>query len=55
MGIATSLETGVDALLNSYVTTKSAAVSAAIAQVALTGVTVYVLLMRQAGHKGNLE
>ena len=52
MGIATSLETGVDTLLNSYVTTKSAAVSAAIAPVALTGVTVYVILMGFAIMRG---
>ena len=52
MGIATSLETGVDTLLNNYVTTKSAAVSAAIAPVALTGVTVYVILMGFAIMRG---
>jgi len=52
VGIATSLETGVDTLLNNYVTTKSAAVSAAIAPVALTGVTVYVILMGFAIMRG---
>ena len=52
MGIATALETAVDTLLNNYVTTKSAAVSAAIAPVALTGVTVYVILMGFAIMRG---
>ena len=52
MGIATSLETAVDLLLNNYVVAKSAAVSAAIAPVALTGVTVYVLLMGYAIMRG---
>ena len=52
MGIATSLETAVDTLLNNYITAKSAAVSAAIAPVALAGVTVYVLLMGYAIMRG---
>ena len=52
MGVATSLETAVDLLLNNYVTAKSAAVSAAIAPVALIGVTIYVLLMGYAIMRG---
>jgi type IV secretion system protein VirB6 len=51
-GIAQTLEAGVDALLTGYVTAKSAAVSAAIAPVALTGVTIYVLLMGFAIMRG---
>ena len=52
MGIGTSLEAAVNTLLTNYVTSKSAAVSAAIAPVALTGVTVYVLLMGYAIMRG---
>lgn len=52
MGIATVLETGVNMLLTGYVTSKSSAVSAAIAPVALTGVTIYVLLMGFAIMRG---
>jgi type IV secretion system protein VirB6 len=51
-GIAQTLEAGVDTLLTGYVTAKSAAVSAAIAPVALTGVTIYVLLMGFAIMRG---
>lgn len=52
MGIGTALETSVNVLLNNYVNAKSAAVSAAIAPVALTGVTVYVILMGFAIMRG---
>jgi type IV secretion system protein VirB6 len=52
VGIGVALETAVDTLLANYVTAKSAAVSAAIAPIALTGVTVYVLLMGYAIMRG---
>lgn len=51
-GIAETLEAGVNTLLTGYVTAKSAAVAAAIAPVALTGVTIYVLLMGFAIMRG---
>ena len=45
MGIAQEVETAISFLLDSFVSTKSAALCAAIVPIALTGATIYVIVM----------
>lgn len=52
MGIATSVETAIDTLLNNFVSTKSAALCSALVPLALTGVTIYIILMGWAIMRG---
>ncbi|BEV13143.1 type IV secretion system protein (plasmid) [Asticcacaulis sp. DW145] len=51
-GIASEIETSVDALLNTYVTAKSAAVCGILTPVALTGVTLYIVIIGYAIMRG---
>jgi type IV secretion system protein VirB6 len=44
MGIATKLEQGIDALLAGFITSKSQALCSALMPLALTGVTIYIIL-----------
>lgn len=55
MGIATAAEQAVDGLLNTFVTTKSAALSAMLAPLALTGVTIYIIVMGWAIMRGEAQ
>jgi len=55
MGIATSVETAINTLLNNYVTTNSTAVSNALQPVALTGVSIYLLAMGWAIARGEVH
>lgn len=52
MGLITNVETAVDGLLVNYVSTYSAAFCSAIAPLAATGVTVYLILMGWAVSRG---
>ena len=52
MGIGTLLETSIDQMTNTYLTTASAAVSAMVAPVALVGVTIYIILIGYATMRG---
>ncbi|PLX76766.1 MAG: hypothetical protein C0607_03645 [Azoarcus sp.] len=52
MGIATEVESAIDTLLNTFVSTKSAAISAALAPLALTGVSIYIIVMGWAIMRG---
>ena len=52
MGLATAIETSIDTLLDTFVTAKSAALCSALVPVALTGVTIYVILMGWAIMRG---
>ena len=45
MGIAQEVETAISFLLDSFVSTKSAALCAAIVPIALTGATIYVIVL----------
>lgn len=55
MGIATIAEQAVDNLLTTFVTSKSAAMSAMLAPIALSSVTVYVILMGYAVMRGEAQ
>jgi type IV secretion system protein VirB6 len=52
MGIATEIETAIDGLLNTFVATKSAAICAALVPVAITGVTIYIMVLGFAVVRG---
>lgn len=52
MGIGVQLETAIDTLLSSFVTTKSAAVCAMLTPVAMSGITVYIMVMGWAIMRG---
>lgn len=52
MGIATQLETAIDLLLNTYVSSKSAAFCSMLVPVALTGATIYIFMMGWAIMRG---
>lgn len=52
MGIVTDVETAVDGLLTGFVTTKSAALVGLLAPIALSSVTIYVMLMGYAVMRG---
>lgn len=52
MGIATEIETAIDGLLNTFVSTKSAALCGILMPVALTGTTIYLLIMGYAVMRG---
>jgi type IV secretion system protein VirB6 len=52
MGVATQVEGAIDLLLNNFVTSKSAALSSALVPIALTAVTIYVLMMGYAIMRG---
>lgn len=51
-GIATTVETAVDGLLSTFISTKSAALCSALVPVALSGVTIYIMLMGFAVMRG---
>jgi type IV secretion system protein VirB6 len=55
MGIATIAEQAVDGLLTNFVTTKSAAVSSMLVPVALTGVTIYIMMLGFAVVRGETQ
>lgn len=55
MGIATIAEQAVDNLLTTFVTSKSTAMSAMLAPIALSSVTVYVILMGYAVMRGEAQ
>lgn len=52
MGIATFLETAIDNILVSFVSSKSAALCSALVPLALTGTTVYIIIMGWAVMRG---
>jgi type IV secretion system protein VirB6 len=52
MGIATFLETAIDNILVSFVSSKSAALCSALVPIALTGTTVYIIIMGWAVMRG---
>ena len=52
MGVATYIENAVDQLLANFVTAKSAALCGALAPVALTGMTIYIIVMGYAVMRG---
>ena len=52
MGIATQVETAIDGLLNTYVSSKSAALCGILMPIALTGTTIYLLVMGYAVMRG---
>ncbi|ESQ92559.1 type IV secretion system protein [Asticcacaulis benevestitus] len=51
-GLASEIETAIDALLNTFVTEKSAAVCGVLTPVALTGATLYILMIGYAIIRG---
>ena len=53
MGVATSVETAIDVLLNNFVSSKSAALCNALTPVALTGITIYAIAMGWAVMRGD--
>lgn len=53
MGIATAVETAIDNLLTTFVSSKSAALSAALLPVALSGTTIYLIVMGYAVMRGD--
>jgi type IV secretion system protein VirB6 len=55
MGIATSVETAINSLLSNYVTTNSTAISNALQPVALTGVSIYLVVMGWAIARGEVH
>lgn len=55
MGIATSLEATIDSALRAFVSQKSAALCGAIAPVALTAITIYVMMMGYAIARGEVQ
>lgn len=55
MGIATSLEQAIDGLLSNYVNSKSAAFCSALAPIALTGLTIYFVVMAYAAVRGEMQ
>lgn len=55
MGIATEVETAINTLLNSFVSTKSAAICSALIPIALTGVTIYIITMGWAIMRGEAQ
>ena len=52
MGVATYIETAIDQLLANFVTAKSAALCGALAPLALTGTTIYIIIMGYAVMRG---
>lgn len=52
MGIATAIETAIDGLLNTFVASKSAALCSALVPVAITGVTIYIMIIGYAVVRG---
>lgn len=52
MGIATAIETAIDGLLNTFVASKSAALCSALVPVAITGVTIYIMIIGYAVIRG---
>lgn len=55
MGIATEVEAAIDTLLSTFVSTKSAALCAALLPLALTGVTIYLITMGWAIMRGEAQ
>ncbi|MDB0516277.1 type IV secretion system protein [Ralstonia solanacearum] len=55
MGIATIAEQAVDGLLATFVTSKSAAVAGMLTPVAITGVTIYIMVMGYAVMRGEAQ
>jgi len=53
MGVATAVESAINTLLNTFISSKSAALCAVLAPVALTGVTIYIITMGWAVMRGD--
>src|SRR5450631_210416 len=53
MGVATAVENSINLLLNNFVSSKSAALCNALAPVALTGITIYLITMGWAVMRGD--
>lgn len=55
MGVATTLDAGVSAYLDTFVTATSSGVASALAPLALTGVTIYIIVMGYAIAQGEVQ
>ncbi len=55
MGLATAIETKIDTLLNTFVTNASSSLCSALVPVALTGATIYIILMGWAIARGEAQ
>ena len=55
MGLATAIETKIDTLLNTFVTNASSSLCSALVPVALTGATIYLILMGWAIARGEAQ
>lgn len=55
MGVATQVETAIDTLLAGFVSSKSAAIAASLAPIAITGVTIYVIIIGWAIMRGDAQ
>src|SRR5450631_4729 len=53
MGVATAVENSINLLLNNFVSSKSAALCNALAPIALTGITIYLITMGWAVMRGD--
>lgn len=55
MGVAAYLQTGIETTVQTYATSKSAALAGALAPLAVTGVTIYIMLIGWAAARGELH
>ncbi|MDI7776574.1 type IV secretion system protein [Asticcacaulis sp. EMRT-3] len=55
MGLASEIETAVDQLLNGFVTAKSAALCGILTPLALTGITIYIIIIGYAVMRGEAQ